>query len=78
MPANCVSSGFAYTGKYLAACTDSEICLFNTMGEPVLAFQYPLEHFKEHWWSCFSTQNDRELWMVCPGLKKVVRFELPE
>ena len=78
MPAKCVPSCFAFTGKYLASCTETEICLFNALGEPVLAFKYPLEHFKDHWWICFATESGRELWMVSPGLKKVVRFELPE
>jgi hypothetical protein len=78
MPTNCVPSCFAFTGNYLATCTESELCLFNAVGEPVLSFPYPLEHLKEHWWLSFATQNGRELWMVCPALKKVVRFEMPE
>jgi hypothetical protein len=67
---------FAFTGKYLATCTESEIRLFSPLGEPVLSFRYPLENLKDHWWVCFATQGGRELWMVCAGLKKVCRFEL--
>lgn len=69
---------FAYTGKYLATCTESTICLFTPQGEQVLRFEYPFEKLKEHWWTCYSTKGGQELWMVSSGIKKVCRFELPE
>ena len=77
MPSTCMNFCLAFTGKYLASCTESEICLFSSSGGPVSAFQYPLEHLQDHWWSCFSTQGGHELWLVSTKLKKVYRFELP-
>jgi sugar lactone lactonase YvrE len=77
LPDSCMAHCFAYTGKYLATCTESAICLFTPTGEPVLSFEYPLEKLKEHWWTCYSTKGGRELWMVSSGLKKVCRFGLP-
>ncbi len=77
LPDNCMSHCFAYSGKYLATCTESAICLFTPLGEPVLSFEYPLEKLKEHWWTCYSTKNGHELWMVSKGLKKVCRLQLP-
>lgn len=77
LPDNCMAHCFAYTGKYLATCTESAICLFTPTGERLLSFEYPLEKLKEHWWTCYSTKGGRELWMVSDGLKKVFRFGLP-
>ncbi len=77
LPATCMDYCFAYTGKYLATCTESAVCLFTPLGEPVLSFEYPLEKLKEHWWTCYSTKGGQELWMVSSGLKKVCRFGLP-
>jgi sugar lactone lactonase YvrE len=76
LPSSCMDYCFAFTGKYLATCTESEIRLFSPLGEPVFSFQYPLENLKDHLWVCFATQGGRELWMVSAGLKRVCRFEL--
>ncbi|HWQ92846.1 MAG TPA: hypothetical protein VN673_14310 [Clostridia bacterium] len=76
LPTNCVEHCFAYTGKYLVTCTESAICLFTSLGEPVLSFEYPLEKLNSHW-SSYSTKNGRELWLVSEWFKKVCRFELP-
>ncbi len=77
LPDNCMSHCFAYSGKYLATCTESAICLFTPLGEPVLSFEYPLEKLKEHWWTCYSARSGHELWMVSKGLKRVCRLQLP-
>jgi sugar lactone lactonase YvrE len=80
MPSNCENSCFAFTGKYLATRSDSDICLFKATGEPLLKFSPALDEFKDatnHEWVCFSTRGGSELWFVSVDRKSVVRFELP-
>jgi hypothetical protein len=77
MPGACRDSCFAFTGKYLATCTESEVWLFSAEGEPVLKFVPPVERFKDDSYQCFATHGGRELWLVSTASKKVARFELP-
>ncbi|HWH70976.1 MAG TPA: hypothetical protein VNT26_16425 [Candidatus Sulfotelmatobacter sp.] len=74
-PAPC--DGVALWQRIEATCTESEICLFSPLGEPVLSFQPAVEKFKEQWWRGFATQSGRELWLVSAERKQVWRFELP-
>jgi sugar lactone lactonase YvrE len=74
-----IENCFAYTGKYLATRTASEICLFKSTGEPLVKFTPEIDGFTDtnQWWNCFATLEGRELWFVSTKSKSVWRFELP-
>lgn len=77
LPAACMDSCFAYSGKYLATRTKSEICVFGATGEPVGKFSPAWDDFKSERCECFATFEGRELWFVSVDTKSVCRFELP-